>query len=113
MILYAEWVIYTAHLAENCNRNLYGIARLVWRAEDSRKYVKEIKAALGREQIILKNGGRVVFVARTRNGGRGLHGDCLVFDEAQELDKRTTGFIPAGNISIQKSTDDLFGNTTG
>ena len=79
MILYAEWVIYTAHLQKTATETFMEL-RGLFESRGLRKYVKEIKAALGREQIILKNGGRVVFVARTRNGGRGLHGDCLVFE---------------------------------
>ena len=63
--------------------------------------------ALGREQIILKNGARVVFVARTRNGGRGLHGDCLVFDEAQELtSEQQASFLPA--ISASKNPQTIY-----
>ena len=84
MIMYAEWVIYTAHLQKTATETFMEIKGL-FESRGLRKHVKEIKAALGREQIILNNGGRVVFVARTRNGGRGLHGDCRVFDEAQEM----------------------------
>jgi hypothetical protein len=45
-----------------------------------------VKTALGREEIILKNGARIKFLARTRNGGDGQHGSLLIFDEAQALD---------------------------
>ena len=64
MILYAEWVIYTAHLQKTATETFMEL-RGLFESRGLRKYVKEIKAALGREQIILKNGGRVVFVART------------------------------------------------
>ena len=82
MILYAEWIVYTAHLQKTATETFMEIKGL-FEPKGLVKYVKEIKSAIGREQIFLKNGGRVVFVARTRNGGRGLHGDCLVLDEAQ------------------------------
>ena len=95
MIMYNEWVIYTAHLQKTATETFLEI-RGLFETPKLEKYVKEIKSALGREQIILKNGGRVMFVARTRNGGRGLHGDCLVFDEAQELTpEQQASFIPA------------------
>ncbi|MBQ0142317.1 MAG: hypothetical protein KBT06_05890, partial [Prevotellaceae bacterium] len=95
MILYSEWVIYTAHLQKTSTETFMEIKGL-FESPKLKKYVKEIKNALGREQIILNNGGRVVFVARTRNGGRGLHGDCLVFDEAQELTtEQQASFLPA------------------
>jgi len=95
MVMYSEWVIYTAHLQKTATETFLEI-RSIFETPKLFKYVKEIKNALGREQIILKNGGRVVFVARTRNGGRGLHGDCLVFDEAQELTpEQQASFLPA------------------
>lgn len=104
MIMYAEWVIYTAHLQKTATETFMEIKGL-FESRGLRKHVKEIKAALGREQIILNNGGRVVFVARTRNGGRGLHGDCLVFDEAQELtSEQQASFLPAISASRNPQT---------
>ena len=95
MILYSEWVIYTAHLQKTATETFMEL-RGLFESRGFIKQIKEIKAALGREQIILKNGGRCVFVARTRNGGRGLHGDLLVFDEAQELTpEQQASFLPA------------------
>lgn len=94
MILYGEWHIYTAHLQKTATETFMEL-RGIFESPKLFKYVKEIKNALGREQIILKNGARVQFVARTRNGGRGLHGDCLTFDEAQELtDEQLASFLP-------------------
>lgn len=95
MIMYSEWVIYTAHLQKTATETFMELKGLI-ESTKLKKYIKEIKCALGREQIILKNGGRVQFVARTRNGGRGLHGDCLIFDEAQELTpEQQASFLPA------------------
>lgn len=104
MILYAEWIVYTAHLQKTATETFMEIKGL-FETKGLVKYVKEIKSAIGREQILLKNGGRVVFVARTRNGGRGLHGDCLVFDEAQELtSEQQASFIPAISASRNPQT---------
>ena len=65
----------------------------------------EIKTALGREQIILKSGARIKFLARTRNGGRGQHGDLLIIDEAQEMDEDAqASFLPAISASINPQT---------
>lgn len=106
MILYHEWVIYTAHLQKTATETFTEIKN-IFESRGLRKYVKEIKNALGREQIILVNGARVMFVARTRNGGRGLHGDCLIFDEAQELtSEQQASFIPA--ISASKNPQTIY-----
>lgn len=95
MIMYSEWVIYTAHLQKTATETFMEI-KGIFESPRLIKYVKEIKSALGREQIILKNGARVQFVARTRNGGRGLHGDIFLCDEAQELTpEQQASFLPA------------------
>lgn len=84
MILLHESVIYTAHLQKTATETFELLADF-FEAGAMKKRVKAIKSALGREEIRLKNGARIKFLARTRNGGRGQHGDLLIFDEAQEL----------------------------
>lgn len=100
MLLYNEQVIYTAHLQKTATETFEELAAL-FEAPKLKRYVKDIKTALGREQIILQNGARIKFLARTRNGGRGQHGDLLIFDEAQELDDNAqASFIPAISASL-------------
>lgn len=95
MVMYGEWIIYTAHLQKTATETFMELKSL-FESPKLNKKVKDIKSAIGREQIILNNGGRVMFVARTRNGGRGLHGDALIFDEAQELtSEQQASFLPA------------------
>lgn len=104
MILYREQVIYTAHLQKTSTETFEEMSSF-FDSPKLRKYVKDIKTALGREQIILRNGARVKFLARTRNGGRGQHGDLLIFDEAQELDvDAQASFIPAISASLNPQT---------
>ena len=100
MILYNEQVVYTAHLQKTATETFEEMA-VFFDSSKIRTYVKDIKTALGREQIILKSGARVKFLARTRNGGRGQHGDLLIFDEAQELDANAqASFLPAISASL-------------
>ena len=100
MLLYNEQVIYTAHLQKTATETFEEMAAF-FDSSKLRKHVKDIKTALGREQIILQNGARVKFLARTRNGGRGQHGDLLIFDEAQELDEDAqASFLPAISASL-------------
>lgn len=104
MLLYGERVIYTAHLQKTATETFEEM-RNFFEQPLLAKYVKEIKTALGREQIILNNGGKIKFLARTRNGGRGQHGDLLIFDEAQELEENQQGsFIPAISASLNPQT---------
>lgn len=100
MILYNEQVVYTAHLQKTATETFEEMA-VFFDSPKIRAYVKDIKTALGREQIILKSGARIKFLARTRNGGRGQHGDLLIFDEAQELDANAqASFLPAISASL-------------
>ena len=100
MILYNEQVVYTAHLQKTATETFEEMANF-FDSPKIKTYVKDIKTALGREQIILKSGARIKFLARTRNGGRGQHGDLLIFDEAQELDANAqASFLPAISASL-------------
>ena len=109
MLMYNEWVIYTAHLQKTATETFEEMASF-FDTPAVKKYVKDIKTALGREQIILKSGARVKFLARTRNGGRGQHGDLLIFDEAQELDSNAqASFVPA--ISASKNPQVIYTGT--
>ena len=110
MLMFNETVIYTAHLQKTATETFEEM-RDFFESPKLRRHVAEIKTALGREQIILNTGARIKFLARTRNGGRGQHGDLLIFDEAQELDG--TGFLPAGGISKPEPADSLCGNASG
>lgn len=104
MLLFNETVIYTAHLQKTATETFEEMRTFFEHPKISR-YVAEIKTALGREQINLKSGAKIKFIARTRNGGRGQHGDLLIFDEAQELDETAQGsFIPAISASLNPQT---------
>ena len=104
MLLYGEKVLYTSHLQKTSTETFEEMASF-FDVPALKKYVKDIKTALGREQILLTNGGRIKFLARTRNGGRGQHGDLLIFDEAQELDVNSqASFIPAISASLNPQT---------
>ena len=104
MLLYNEQVIYTAHLQKTATETFEEMA-VFFDSPKLKAYIKDIKTALGREQIILKSGARVKFLARTRNGGRGQHGDLLIIDEAQELDaNQQASFLPAISASLNPQT---------
>lgn len=109
MIAHGEEIIYTSHLQKTSTETFESIADF-FDQKALRKYVKDIKTALGREQVILNNGGRIKFLARTRNGGRGQHGDLLIFDEALELDSDSqASFLPA--ISASRNPQVIYTST--
>lgn len=104
MLLFNEQVIYTAHLQKTATETFEEM-RDYFEGRALKKYVAEIKTAIGREQIILRSGARIKFLARTRNGGRGQHGDLLIIDEAQEMDENAqASFLPAISASLNPQT---------
>lgn len=104
MLLFNEQVIYTAHLQKTATETFEEM-RDFFEHPALKRYVAEIKTALGREQIVLKTGARIKFLARTRNGGRGQHGDLLIIDEAQEIDENAqASFLPAISASLNPQT---------
>lgn len=92
MLFYDGTVIYTAQLQKTSTETFEEAANL-FDSKSLRKFLAPngIRTALGREEIRLKSGARMKFLARTRNGGNGQHGSLLIFDEAQYLDKQAQG----------------------
>lgn len=92
MLFYDGTVIYTAQLQKTSTETYEEMAQL-FDTKALRKFLapRGLRSALGREEIRLKSGAKMKFLARTRNGGNGQHGSLLVFDEAQYLDKQSQG----------------------
>ena len=92
MLFYDGTVIYTAQLQKTSTETFEEMAQLM-DSKPLRKFLAPngIRTALGREEIRLKSGAKMKFLARTRNGGNGQHGSLLVFDEAQYLEPQAQG----------------------
>ena len=92
MLFYDGTVIYTSQLQKTSTETFEEMAQLM-DTRPLRKFLAPngIRTALGREEIRLKSGAKMKFLARTRNGGNGQHGSLLVFDEAQYLDHQAQG----------------------
>lgn len=87
MLFYGGTVIYTSQL-QKTSTETFSEMRDLFTKTKLRKYLAPngVKTALGREELVLKSGAKMKFLARTRNGGDGQHGSLLIFDEAQALD---------------------------
>lgn len=109
MLVLGETVIYTSQLQKTSTETFEEL-KAFYESPAISRHVAGVKTALGREEIRLRNGGRIKFLARTRNGGNGQHGDLLVFDEAQYLDDRAQqSFLPA--ISARSNPQTLYVGT--
>ena len=84
-------IIHTAHEFKTATESFLRLASLVEDTPKLMKYVRDIYYANGKESIVLKNGKRVKFLARSAKSGRGFTSDLLIFDEAMELPQATVG----------------------
>jgi len=84
------------HSAHQFDTSLEAFRRLLSLVEDTpelRRRVKRVSRAHGEEGIELTNGQRVRFRTRTKGGGRGFTGDCLILDEAMILPESAHGAL--------------------
>lgn len=107
MVQLGEKFLHTAHEVKTARKAFLRLASFfengrVW--PEMAELVKDIRRTNGQEAIVLRNGGSVEFVARSKGSGRGFTVDVLVCDEAQELSDDslealmpTTSAAPLGN----------------
>lgn len=86
-------VIHSAHLADTSKEAFRRIEYLIEANEWLSRDVKHIWRTNGHEAIEFRNGSRIRFRTRTKGGGRGFSGDCIVFDEAMDFPEASLGAI--------------------
>ncbi len=80
------------HSAHQFDTSLEAFARLLAYVEDDpelRKRIKRVSHAHGSEGFELRSGQRIRFRTRTKGGGRGFTGDCVILDEAMDIPVNT------------------------
>lgn len=84
------------HSAHQFDTSLEAFRRLLFLIEDTpelSRRVKRVSRAHGEEGIELTSGQRVRFRTRTKGGGRGFSGDCLILDEAMIIPESAHGAL--------------------
>jgi len=81
-----QLILHSAHQFKTAAEGFRRILTLVENTDWMRKRIKTVTRSHGDEGIELTNGQRLRFVARSRTSGRGFTGDCLILDEAFNLD---------------------------
>lgn len=84
------------HSAHQFDTSLEAFRRLLFLIEETpelSRRVKRVSRAHGEEGIELTSGQRVRFRTRTKGGGRGFTGDCLILDEAMILPESAHGAL--------------------
>lgn len=78
-------ILHTAHRIDTSKAAFKRTLELIEGSDDHMRRVKRINKVNGEEAIELLDGATLKFRTRTSSGGRGLTGDRVTLDEAQEL----------------------------
>lgn len=78
-------ITHTAHQFDTSLEAFQRLLNLIDDTPELSRRVKKVSHAHGSEGITLVNGQRIRFRTRTKGGGRGFTGDCVILDEAMEL----------------------------
>lgn len=81
-----QLILHSAHQFKTAAEGFRRILTLIENTDWMRKRVKTVTRSHGDEGIELTTGQRLRFVARSRSSGRGFTGDCVILDEAFNLD---------------------------
>lgn len=94
LFLFGERLItYTAHKGETALEAFRRIDDMIDSVPELKAEVLRVSRTNGKESIELVTKQRVKFRTRTAGGGRGLSGDCVILDEAQDLDQYEVGAL--------------------
>lgn len=115
MVLRGEKILHTAHEVKTARK---AFIRLQSFFDNPAKYpelaalVRSIRQTNGQEAILLRNGGSVEFIARSKGSGRGFTADVLVMDEAQDLlDDHLEALLPTISAAPQRNPQQIMTGT--
>lgn len=94
LVVLGEWVIHTSHLFTTTKESYNRLLGWVEADPDVKGTLTySVASPASGYEMRFRGGGRIKFIARSRSSGRGLTGDLLVFDEAQNLDDDAQGAL--------------------
>jgi phage terminase large subunit-like protein len=79
-----QLVLFTAHEFKTC-REAFLLAKSLVETEAFQPFEPKVSISHGKEGITFAGGSRLLFIARSRTSGRGFSPDCVILDEAFEL----------------------------
>jgi len=84
-LLGEQLILHSAHEYKTAQEAFLRIKALIEGCDDLMRHVKVIREANGEQQVILRSGARLRFVARSKGSGRGFSGQRNILDEAYAL----------------------------
>lgn len=88
-----ELIIHSAHEFKTAKEAFYRMRRIIENAPALDAKVRQIKQSNEEVSVELLSGARLRYLARKGGTGRGFTGDCVVLDEAFQLDGETLAAI--------------------
>lgn len=105
-------IIHSAQLFPTAYESYIRMCARIRNSKHLMKYVHKMRSGNNNVGIELKNGSRLLYMARGKDPGRGFSGDLVVFDEAYNLDTDMIGaFIPA--LSARPNPQVIYTSSTG
>ena len=92
-LLGERFIVHSAHQFDTAIEAFRRLLDLVDGSPDLSRRVKRVSRSHGDEGIELVGGQRIRFRTRTKGGGRGFTGDCLLLDEAMDLPEEVHGAL--------------------
>lgn len=92
-LLGEQLITHSAHQFDTSLEAFRRLLLLIEQTPDFDRRVKRVSRSHGEEGIELKGGQRIRFRTRTKGGGRGFGGDCMIFDEAMDLPEKALGAL--------------------
>lgn len=94
LVILGEWIIHTSHLFTTTKESYARLMALVEADPDVKNCLTySVASPASGYEMRFRSGGRIRFIARSRTSGRGLTGDLLVIDEAQDLSDDALGAL--------------------
>jgi len=108
----SELIIWSAHLFETARESFTTFDGMVTNYDHLRKRVKQVLRSNATFEIILLDGRRLKFRARSESGGRGLAAPDTILDEAYAVtDGQMGALFPV--MSAQPNPQILYGSSAG
>lgn len=92
-LLGERFIVHSAHQFDTSLEAFRRLLMLIEDTPDLSRRVKRVVRSHGEEGIELHGGQRIRFRTRTKGGGRGFTGDCLILDEAMILPESAHGAL--------------------
>ncbi len=105
-------VTYSAHKLETAEQTYQDVLSLIDGDAPLRKRLKRVRAGTGQWLVEWTSGQQMRFKTRTKSGGRGLSGDKMIMDEAQELTATQIGALMP-TLAARRDPQILYGGSAG